>query len=66
MNAHEGDTLLMHGRVVGEPDREGEIVEVLGDHGEPPYRLRFDDGHESVVSPGPDSVVLPHRLHDRR
>jgi hypothetical protein len=61
MDAHRGDVLLMHGRIVGEPDREGEIVEVMGDRGQPPYRLRFADGHESVVSPGPDCVVLPHR-----
>ncbi|MDI5973604.1 DUF1918 domain-containing protein [Streptomyces sp. SL13] len=57
MNAHAGDTLLTHGRTVGEPDRAGEIVEVLGRRGEPPYRLRFDDGHECVMCPGPDSVV---------
>ncbi len=66
MDACEGDSLLMHGRVVGEPDREGEIVEVLGRGGQPPYRLRFADGHESVVSPGPDSVVRPHRGTGRR
>lgn len=66
MNAHEGDTLLTHGRVVGEPDREAEIVEVIGERGGPPYRLRCGDGSESVVSPGPDSVVRPHHLDERR
>ncbi len=60
MNAHEGDTLLMHGRIVGQHDRVGEIVEVMGPKGEPPYRVRFEDGHECVMSPGPDSVVRPH------
>ncbi len=59
MNAHKGDTLLMHGRTVGQHDREGKIVEVIGDRGEPPYRLRFEDGHECVMSPGPDCVVRP-------
>lgn len=59
MNAHKGDRLVMHGRIVGQHDRVGEIVEVLGDRGEPPYRVRFDDGHECVMSPGPDSVVRP-------
>lgn len=57
MRANTGDRLLVHGRVVGEHDREAEIVEVLGHNGEPPFRVRFDDGHEAVVSPGPDSVV---------
>lgn len=57
MRANTGDRLLIHGRVVGDVDREAEIVEVLGENGEPPFRVRFDDGHEAVVSPGPDSVV---------
>ncbi|WP_340562945.1 DUF1918 domain-containing protein [Streptomyces sp. GSL17-111] len=57
MHAEKGDKLLVHGRVVGQHDRTAEIVEVLGPQGEPPYRVRFDDGHETVMSPGPDSVV---------
>ncbi|MGP3927512.1 MULTISPECIES: DUF1918 domain-containing protein [unclassified Streptomyces] len=58
MEAKEGDTLLVHGRTVGHHDRKAKIVEVMGDHGEPPYRVRFeDDGKECVVSPGPDAVV---------
>ncbi|MGY1434472.1 DUF1918 domain-containing protein [Streptomyces reniochalinae] len=61
MRANTGDELLMHGRVVGQQDRTATIVEVMGARGEPPYRVRFDDGHEAVVSPGPDSVVQePH------
>jgi Domain of unknown function (DUF1918) len=60
MNAHRGDMLLMHGRIVGQHDRVGEIVDVLGHRGEPPYRVKFEDGHECVMSPGPDSVVRPH------
>ncbi|WEH42736.1 DUF1918 domain-containing protein [Streptomyces sp. AM 2-1-1] len=57
MEAHTGDRLLTHGRTVGRPDRVAEIVEVRGPHGTPPYRLRYPDGHESLVYPGPDSVV---------
>ncbi|MTE18267.1 DUF1918 domain-containing protein [Streptomyces sp. TRM43335] len=60
MRANKGDLLLVHGRTVGQHDRVAEIVEVLGDGGEPPYRVRFEDGHETVVSPGPDSVVRHH------
>ncbi|MCX2970308.1 MULTISPECIES: DUF1918 domain-containing protein [Streptomyces] len=61
MHAEKGDELLVHGRVVGQHDRTARIVEVLGARGEPPYRVRFEDGHEAVVSPGPDSVVRPPR-----
>lgn len=57
MHANKGDRLQMHGRTVGQHERVGEIVEVMGADGEPPYRVRFTDGHETVMSPGPDSVV---------
>ncbi|WP_031089170.1 DUF1918 domain-containing protein [Streptomyces sp. NRRL WC-3549] len=57
MEAHTGDQLLTHGRTVGQQDRVAEIVEVLGEGGSPPYRVRNEDGHESIMAPGPDSVV---------
>lgn len=60
MHANTGDHLLVHGRTVGQHDRLAEIVEVMGADGEPPYRVRFEDGHEAVMSPGPDSVVRGH------
>ncbi|MFF2652353.1 DUF1918 domain-containing protein [Streptomyces sp. NPDC058045] len=59
MQATKGDRLLMHGRTVGQHDRVAKIVEVMGDHGEPPYRVRFEDGHEAIMSPGPDSEIKP-------
>jgi hypothetical protein len=57
MRAKTGDQLVTHGRTVGQHDRVTEIVEVLGEDGEPPYRVRDENGHETVLSPGPDSVV---------
>ncbi|TQK43419.1 uncharacterized protein DUF1918 [Streptomyces sp. SLBN-118] len=60
MQANVGDTLLVHGRVVGQHDKTAEVVEVLGQEGNPPYRVRFDDGHEALLSPGPDTVVRHH------
>ncbi|WP_405391872.1 DUF1918 domain-containing protein [Streptomyces sp. NBC_01102] len=65
MEAHAGDHLLTHGRTVGQHDCVAEIVEVLGEGGSPPYRLRFEDGHESIMSPGPDSVVRHTAPEDR-
>ncbi|GFH36969.1 DUF1918 domain-containing protein [Streptomyces pacificus] len=62
MEASVGDKLLVHGRVVGQHDRTAEVVEVLGDRGNPPYRVRFeDDGRECLMSPGPDCVVRHRR-----
>ncbi|QKW05590.1 DUF1918 domain-containing protein [Streptomyces sp. NA04227] len=66
MHASKGDRLVMHGRVVGQQDRVVEIVEVLGAGGDPPYRIAFEDGHEAILSPGPDSVVRHERTDPRR
>jgi len=57
MRAEVGDRLHVHGRTVGKVDRVGEIVEVRGKDGGPPYLVRFEDGHEGLVFPGPDATV---------
>jgi hypothetical protein len=57
MQAVIGDRLHVHGNMVGQADRAGKIVEVHGADGEPPYLVRFDDGHTGLVYPGPDAVV---------
>ncbi|WP_055481370.1 DUF1918 domain-containing protein [Sphaerimonospora mesophila] len=59
MHAAVGDRLLVRGAVVGEHDRQGEIIEVRGPGGEPPFMVRFEDGHQALVYPGPDAVVVP-------
>lgn len=59
MHASVGDRLHVHGRIVGQPDRVAEVVEVHGSNGTPPYLVRFPDGHESIVSPGSDCEVEP-------
>jgi uncharacterized protein DUF1918 len=59
MHAAVGDRLHVHGRNVGNPDQLGRIVEVRGEDGGPPYLVRYPDGHEGLVFPGPDCVVEP-------
>jgi len=59
MQASVGDRILIHGHVVGQAGRTGEIVEVRGPDGSPPYVVRFDDGHETLVYPGPDAIIEP-------
>ena len=63
MEAATGDRICIHGNVVGHPDRHGEIVEVRGDRGEPPYLVRFEDGQTALLFPGPDAVNehIPHQ-----
>jgi hypothetical protein len=57
MKANVGDRLHVHGRTVGDVDRVGEIIEVHGEDGAPPYLVRYPDGHETLVFPGPDATV---------
>lgn len=32
-------------------------MEIKGKSGEPPYLVRFSDGHTGLVFPGPDAIV---------
>lgn len=58
MHATKGDRLIVHSTHVGEPPRDGEILEVHGADGGPPYLVRWsDDDHESLTFPGPDASV---------
>ena len=59
MQASVGDRLHVHAKTVGQKDRFAEIVEVRGVNGTPPYLVRFPDGHESLLYPGPDCVIEP-------
>jgi hypothetical protein len=59
MEATVGDRLHVRGNAVGHPDKIGEIVEIRGAAGSPPYQVRFEDGHTCLVFPGPDAVVEP-------
>jgi hypothetical protein len=53
-----GDQIVVQAAHVDEPVREGEILEVRGADGAPPYLVRWsDDGHEGLVFPGPDAHV---------
>lgn len=58
MKASVGDRIIVRGHKVGEHDRDGEVIEVRGEDGGPPYQVRWAvDGHESLFFPGSDAVV---------
>lgn len=57
MHASVGDRVVIHGRVVGATERAGEVIEVKGDGDNPLLVVRFDDGHEAILSPGSDCEV---------
>ena len=59
MQAQVGDRILVEGRTVGTKRRDGEVIEVRGEDGAPPYVVRWSDGHEGLTFPGPDAHVVP-------
>ena len=61
MRASVGDRIVVHGRTVDTADRTGEVLETRGPDGGPPFLVRFGDGHEGLVFPGPDVQVLPRQ-----
>ena len=66
MHASVGDRLIVHGAHLDDPVRDGEILEVRGENGEPPYVVRWSDtGHEGFIFPGPDATIQ-HFEHPSR
>ena len=52
-----GDIVEITGHAVGDQPRTAEVIEVLGTAEHEHYRVRWEDGHESVYFPGEDAVV---------
>ena len=57
MQAHAGDRIVVETTTLGAARRSGEVLEVLGSDESEHYRVRWDDGHESVYFPGQDAHV---------
>jgi hypothetical protein len=55
--ARPGDRVVIHRHSVGEHERTGLILEVLGTPGHERYRVRWDEEHESVFYPGSDVTI---------
>lgn len=61
MYASVGDRIIVHGVHVDEANRDGEILEVRGSDGTPPYVVRWsDNGHEGLFFPGADALIHHH------
>ena len=53
MYAAGGDRIVVRSLHVDEAVRDGEVLEVHGPDGGPPYLVRWsDNGHETLVYPG--------------
>ena len=62
-----GDRIEITGHSVGDAPRNGEILEVLGEPGHEHFRVRWEDGHESINFPAEDAVISrPKARRERR
>jgi len=61
VQAEVGDQLVIESRTVDAPRKVGEVLEVHGTDGAPPYVLRWSDGHEGLMFPGADAHVVPRK-----
>jgi hypothetical protein len=57
MQVSVGDVLRFTSRRVGTAEHRPTVIEVLGPGGEPPYRVRYDDGHVTEIFPGAGCIV---------
>lgn len=67
MPTRVGDRIVVESRKVGQPAREGDILEVIESPSGTHYRVRWDDGHESDLRPAAGSArVVPRTGVDRK
>ena len=60
MRANVGDRIVIKGYRLGEHERDGEVLEVRGKDGTPPYLVRWnDDGHTALFFPGTGVLIKP-------
>jgi hypothetical protein len=58
VHAEVGNWLVVRSRLVDQPVRAGQIVDVSDPDGSPPYVVHWlDDERTSVVFPGADAVI---------
>ena len=57
MRARVGDRIILAAEHIDEPTRDGEILEIRGADGTPPYLVRWADGHTGLIYPGPGAVL---------
>jgi len=58
MDAKPGDLIAVEAQHVGQPVREGEILEVIQGHIAVSYRVKWRDGHETMLTPAAGAARL--------
>lgn len=64
--AQIGDMIEITGHSVGDAPKRAEILEVIGDPGHEHFRVRWEDGHESIYFPGVDAVITRPKSKSKR
>jgi Domain of unknown function (DUF1918) len=58
MHAAQGDNIVVESATLDSPRRQGRVMEVIGTGEGEHYRVRWQDGHESIYFPGADAHVV--------
>lgn len=56
-SGRKGDIVVISGHHVGDHERFGEVLDVLGEAEHVHYRVRWDDGEESIFYPSSDATI---------
>jgi CBS domain-containing protein len=58
MRAEVGDEVVVETQTLGRPPRRGRVQEILGSADTEHFRVRWEDGHESVYFPGANGHIV--------
>jgi hypothetical protein len=56
--ARRGDLIVIDSAQVGSPPREGEVLSIIKGDISVSYRVKWADGHETLISPAAGSVTI--------
>ena len=65
MDGKVGDRIVIGTDKVGQPAREGEILEVIDHESGTEFVVRWDDGHESAIRPHGGNARIVERSEAR-
>lgn len=60
MKADVGDVVVVHGRKVGDAERRGEVLEVRGPDGTPPYLVHWEAADKDGLFFPSSDVTVQH------
>lgn len=64
MKIEAGARIRVEAESTERPHRTGVVTEVVGEKPAPRYRVRWDDGHESIYAPAAGAVSLDEPNED--